>query len=164
MIPRTWQWLLIAVASTALLAIATFSGNPQLSDGERVQYLSERFACPVCDGQAVSESNAAVASTIREFIAVEVNKGSTDTEIRDELVQSYGTSVLMTPPSDGAAVLVWILPIGVLVFGMVGIAEAARRGRIKAAHATKEDFELVAQSLASTEARSTEAQSTEADS
>lgn len=149
--PESWQWLLILVAATALLAVATFSGNQTLSDGERVQYLSERFACPVCDGQSVSESNAAVATTIREFIAIEVNNGSTDTEIRDELVKSYGTSVLMTPPSDGAAVLVWILPIAVLVFGMVGIAEAARRGRIKAAKATSDDFELVEQALRTSE-------------
>ena len=85
MIPKSWQWLLVAVVCTAMLAIATFSGNDSLSDGERVQYLSERFACPVCDGQSVSESNAAVATTIREFIAVEVNAGSTDTEIRDTL-------------------------------------------------------------------------------
>lgn len=149
MIPKSWQWLIVAVVGTAMLAIASFGGDASVSDGERVQYLSERFACPVCDGQSVSESNAAVASTIREFIAIEVNAGSTDTEIRDELVQSYGTSVLMAPPSDGAALLVWILPIGVLVFGMAGIAEAARRGRIKAARATDEDFELVSQALRS---------------
>ncbi len=143
--PTSWQWLLVLVAATAMLAIASFSGNKTLSDGDRVQYLSERFACPVCDGQSVSESNAAVATTIRGFIAAEVNKGSTDTEIRDELIDAYGTSVLMTPPSDGAAVLVWILPVAVLVFGMVGIAEAARRGKIKAATATSEDFDLVAE-------------------
>lgn len=144
---KSFQWLIIAVVATALLTIATFGGSTTRSDGERVQHLSERFACPVCDGQSVAESNAAVASTIREFIAIEVNAGSTDSEIRDDLIQAYGTAVLMTPPANGAALMVWILPIAVLVFGTAGIFGAARRGRIKAAQATSEDFALVEEAM-----------------
>lgn len=146
---KSWQWLLIAVATTALLAFATFGGSAQLSDGERVQKLSERYACPVCDGQSVAESNAAVAATIRQFIAVQVNAGATDTEIRNRLIQSYGSEVLLTPPADGAAVLVWILPLGVLVFGMAGIYAAARRGRIAESVATESDVALVAEAMRS---------------
>jgi cytochrome c-type biogenesis protein CcmH len=148
---KRFRWLLVAVAATGLLAVAAFEGSPNLSDGQRVQSLSERFACPVCDGQSVSESNAAVATTIREFIAVEVNNGSSNTEIRDALVQAYGTSVLLAPPSDGAAILVWILPLAVLVFGSVAIAESERRGRIKTATPTAADVALVSEALAAQE-------------
>lgn len=145
---KRFRWLLVAVAVTGLMAVATFEGSPNLTDGQRVQTLSERFACPVCDGQSVSESNAAVATTIREFIAIEVNKGSTDTEIRDALVQSYGTSVLLAPPADGAAILVWVLPLAVLVFGSAAIVESERRGRIRTATPTEADLVLVSEALA----------------
>ena len=145
------RWLAVAVAATGLLAVATFAGSPNLTDGERVQTLWERFACPVCDGQSVSESDAAVATTIREFIAIEVNNGATDTEIRDDLVRAYGTSVLLAPPSDGAAVLVWILPLGVLVFGSVAIADSERRGRIRAGTPTAADVALVSDAMSAQE-------------
>lgn len=137
------RWLFLAVAAATLLSIATFDDGGPATNDDRIQALSERFACPECDGQSVSESNAGVAATIRDFIRVQVNEGATDTEIRDQLIASYGSDVLLTPPSDGVSVLIWVLPVVVLVAGSAVVVSSVRRENGERAHATDADIALV---------------------
>ncbi len=116
---RSVGWLVLAVAAAVLLSIAALAqGAPTAED--RIAVLNQSYACPVCDGQAVSESNAPVAATIREFIRTEVARGASDDEIRDSLVARYGGEVLLRPPSDGVSTLLWVLPVVVLVTGGIG--------------------------------------------
>ena len=135
--PRQWLWVGLLVSMLFLLGVET--------DAERVQRLSESFACPECAGQSVAESNAGVSSTIRQFIRNEVTAGSTDTEIRDKLVISYSSKVLLTPPSSGISSLIWILPVLVLVGGSAGVGLALRRSRNGSRDATDADRLLVAE-------------------
>ncbi len=116
------RWVAIVVAAIGLLVVATVDNGGVETDGERIQRLSDSFACPQCRGESVSESNAAVAAAIRQFIADEVATGATDTEIRDELIGGYGARVLLTPPAEGVASLVWILPVVVLAGGAAAVA------------------------------------------
>ncbi len=109
----------MAVLTAALLSIAAFGQGTPTAE-ERIAELNQSYACPVCDGQAVSESNAPVAATIREFIRTEVARGASDDEIRDGLVARYGGEVLLRPPSSGVSTLLWVLPVVVLVTGGVG--------------------------------------------
>jgi len=119
-VKRPIAWIGIAVAVIALLAVASLETGGTETDGQRIQRLTESFACPECSGESVAESNAAVSATIRQFIADEVTAGATDVEIRDQLVVSYGASVLLNPPADGFAALIWILPVVVAVFAAMG--------------------------------------------
>lgn len=121
------RWVTIAVAAVALLGIATFDSSGPETTTERVQRLHESFACPQCDGQSVAESNAAVAAEIRNFISDEVRAGSTDTEIRDQLIGGYGGDVLLNPPAEGFSALIWILPVVVVVLGAAGWVAVIRR-------------------------------------
>lgn len=140
-----FSWIMLALASIVLLAIATFdSGGPRTNE-ERVQYLSTVYACPQCDGQSVAESNAAVAATIRDRIRVKVGNGATDQEIRDELVLSYGSDVLLTPPAEGVSLLIWILPVVVAVGGAAFVVSILRRRPEGLRSATTDDEELVAE-------------------
>ncbi|MFT7597181.1 MAG: cytochrome c-type biogenesis protein CcmH [Acidimicrobiales bacterium] len=119
---RQVGWVVVVLAAIGLLTFAAVDDTGPRNDAERVQALSSSFACPECDGQSVAESNAAVAANIREDIRLEVASGATDREIRDRLVRSYGTDVLLTPPSDGISLLVWLLPVLVVVVGSAGVA------------------------------------------
>ncbi len=116
---KSFAWLAILAGSLALLAVASFDGGGIESDGERIQRLHASFACPECRGQSVAESNAAVAVNIRQFISDEVTAGGTDDQIRDRLVDAYGVTVLLNPPADGVAALVWILPVVLVTVGSV---------------------------------------------
>ncbi len=138
-------WLGLLIASVALLSIATFDDRGPETSEERIQRLSDSFACPECDGQAVSESNAAVAANIRTFIRDRVTEGATDTEIRDELIRSYSSDVLLNPPSEGISALVWILPVVVAVFGVAGLVVSIRRDGEGSRTASAADVALVAE-------------------
>lgn len=122
-------WAFLGLSFILLVLVASIAdGGPPTAE-ERMQSLSESYACPACRGQSVSESNAAVAVNIREFIRNEVTAGASDTEIRDQLVRAYGGEVLLTPPSEGVGVLVWMLPVVVLAGGglIVGSAVFGKR-------------------------------------
>jgi cytochrome c-type biogenesis protein CcmH/NrfF len=72
-----------------------------------------------------------VAATIRQFIANEVADGSSDEEIRNDLLRAYGARVLLTPPAEGLASLLWILPVVLVVGGAAGLALMVDRSRAK---------------------------------
>lgn len=141
---RLPAWIGIAVAVVALLIVAGVDDGGLETDAERVQRLSDSFACPQCRGQSVAESNAAVAATIRQFISDSVTEGRTDSEIRDDLLRSYRARVLLNPPAEGITTLVWILPVVLVVGGAVGVAGAITRNRGPDRDPTAEDRDLLA--------------------
>ncbi|MCP5025806.1 MAG: cytochrome c-type biogenesis protein CcmH [Actinomycetia bacterium] len=140
---RVIGWAAMGAAAFALIAVATFGGGGAETDAERIQRLSESFACPQCRGESVADSNAAVAATIRRFIAQEVTAGATDTEIRDDLLAAYQTSVLLTPPADGLASLLWILPVVLAVGGAAAVTTMATRTQAKPVVVSDADLQLV---------------------
>lgn len=140
---RMLAWIAVVVASLGLLVVAAVDQGGLETDGERIQRLSASYACPECRGQSVSDSNAAVAATIRQFIADSVTEGRSDREIRDQLVASYQARVLLNPPADGFAALVWILPVVLVAVGAVGLAAAMTRNRGRTRAASDEDRALV---------------------
>lgn len=143
------SWAVVLFALVGLVAFASLSAETDKSPGERAEALYDRFACPTCDGQSVAESNAAVAATIRQFIRDEVAAGTSDTDIRNALVQSYGTEVLLNPPGEGIATLVWVLPILVIVGGSAVVFSAISRNSAGSVDPTSEDEALVAELLES---------------
>ncbi len=140
---RRVAWAGVLAVIVALLAVAVVDQGGVESDAERIERLSDSFACPQCQGESVSESNAAVAAEIRDFIAAEVARGATDTEIRDRLIQSYGVQVLLTPPADGLAALVWVLPVVAAAVGGMVVAALFARSRRPSAPVTDADRALV---------------------
>jgi cytochrome c-type biogenesis protein CcmH len=136
-------------SAVLLLVVATFDSGPAVTDGERIQALQESFACPECAGQSVAESNAGVAATIRQLIAEEVRSGASNDDIRNRLIDAYGTDVLLTPPSEGVSSLIWILPVVVLFAGCAGLGVVLTRQRGGSRDVTEDDEDIVAKARAS---------------
>lgn len=143
---RRLLWLVLAVVGVAALSVAALDA-PAETSGERIQRLSDSYACPTCMGQTVAESNASSATTIRDFIRTRVDEGASDAAIRDELVQAYGGEVLLTPRSDGVSALIWILPTMVAVGGGAVVVASLRRSPPAHRIASDEDRALVAAAI-----------------
>ncbi|MEM9564375.1 MAG: cytochrome c-type biogenesis protein CcmH [Actinomycetota bacterium] len=141
---RLLAWVAVVAAALSLSVVAAVDDGGAETDAERIERLSDSFACPECRGQSVAESNAAVAATIRQFIADSVTAGATDTEIRDQLVASYEARVLLNPPADGFASLIWVLPVVLVVLGAVGVGAAITGNRGRDREVSDEDLELLA--------------------
>ncbi len=98
------------VAAAAFAYGALDEGTPK-TNADRVRVLAEDFACPVCAGQSVAESEVPVAREIRRQIAVWVDEGRSDAFIREQLVAAYDVDIDYNPSGSGITSLVWILPV-----------------------------------------------------
>ncbi len=135
---RTVAWLgVFVVAASALIFAAVDEGEPQ-TNADRAYGLAQDFACPVCQGQSVAESDVPVARTIRREIRVWVDEGRSDDFIRQQLVSFYGDDIDYTPSGSGITSLVWILPVVGGAAAVGGLTIAVRRWQVAAAGAPAE--------------------------
>ena len=108
---RSASWIAaVAVAAAAFLYGSVDEGPPK-TNADRARALAQDFACPVCAGQSVAESDVPVAREIRRRIAVWVDEGRNDAYIRDQLVAGYDADIDYNPSGSGVTSLVWILPL-----------------------------------------------------
>ncbi|MSZ18360.1 MAG: hypothetical protein F2612_01690 [Actinobacteria bacterium] len=148
---KSWpMWMLMALITVSLLAVGTTRDKGPLTQGDRIDAITKRVACPTCDGESVFVSRASAAEAIRKQVAREVAAGEkSDTEIIGSIAQSFNAQILLVPRATGLDSLVWVLPIAVLVCAVAGLAMAFRKWRRQnTAGASGDDFALVNKLLA----------------
>jgi cytochrome c-type biogenesis protein CcmH len=148
---KRWpSWVLLVLVVGGLLAIgATRDAGPR-SPKERVEDISRRLACPICDGESVFESRNGDSEDIRIEVARQVGAGTvSDDQIITFIEQRFGSKVLLVPKATGLDALVWALPAAAMVCAVVGLAVAFRRWKAAADTVPNDaDRELVAAALA----------------
>ena len=108
---RVASWIAAAAVAASALLYGSLTEGPPRTNADRVRSLAEDFACPVCAGQSVAESDVPVAREIRRQIAVWVDEGRSDVYVRDQLVAAYDADIDYNPSGSGVTSLVWILPL-----------------------------------------------------
>lgn len=143
-VSRRLAWVgALAIASGALL-FGEFADPPPRTNTDRVYRLAQDFACPVCQGQSVAESDVPVAREIRRQIGIWVDDGRTDEFVRDQLVGFYGEDIDYNPAASGLTSLVWILPVVAGAAAVAGLVIVFRGWRMQAdLEAAAEDVALV---------------------
>lgn len=119
-----------ALWCAALLAVVAFSIALRPSGSgavARTQHLETLVRCPSCSDLSVAVSNATSAIAVRHEIAAKVRQGQSDNQILTSLESVYGTSILLSPPSSGLGVLLWIVPLLVVVLLVASAVRLARR-------------------------------------
>jgi cytochrome c-type biogenesis protein CcmH len=114
--------LALALATSAFASVnlgadepGTVPLAPQLE--LRVQRLGKELRCAVCQGMSISDSPSSMARAQLDKVRDLVTQGKTDQEIRDYFVARYGQWILLEPPRQGFAWLVWLLPLLMLLGG-----------------------------------------------
>ena len=128
---KRWPgWVALALVAVGLLAVgASRSSGPRTAD-ERLEYVSTRLACPICDGESVFESRNTDSEAIRTEIRSQIGQGQlSDDQIITYMTDRYGAQLLLVPKATGVDALVWALPAAALVCALVGLAFAFRRWR-----------------------------------
>ncbi len=144
-------WVLLVFVVAGFLAVGVTRGSGPQTQADRVDDVTRRVACPVCDGESVFESQNSASRAIRNEVTdlVRANELSDD-EIVAFLETRYGADVLLVPKASGLDALVWVLPAVGLVCGVAGLALAFRRWRLQAEATgapTEEDRRLVEAAL-----------------
>jgi cytochrome c-type biogenesis protein CcmH len=120
--PRTaWG----SAATLAVLLLATAVRAQSLDD--RVYAVSRQLMCPVCAGQTVAESDAAVAREMRAIIRQKLLAGESQDQILWYFVAQFGDGVLAEPPRRGLSVVLYLGPLLALTLGLVIAAVFIRR-------------------------------------
>ena len=131
---KRWpSWVLLVLVVGGLLAVGAARDAGPRSPKERVEDISRRLACPICDGESVFESRNADSQAIRIEIARQVDTGTvSDDQIINFIEQRFGSKVLLVPRATGIDALVWALPVAALVCAVVGLGVAFRRWKAAA--------------------------------
>ncbi|MEY3035036.1 MAG: cytochrome c biosis protein CcmH [Actinomycetota bacterium] len=140
-------WLVLLFASIVFLAVGVQRDSGPSTPQERIDAVSQRLACPTCDGESVYESRGSASIAIKREVARLVSDGQlTDGEIVRSIEASFGSDVLLVPRSSGLEGLVWALPVAVAVVAVVGMGFVFRRWRRenRSVVATDDDEVLVA--------------------
>jgi cytochrome c-type biogenesis protein CcmH len=150
---KRWPgWLLLGLVVVGLLAVGATADSGPRTPEERVEEISKRIACPVCDGESVFDSRNNASAAIRTEITRQVAANTlTDEEIVTLIEQNYGGQVLLVPRATGLDALVWVLPVFVAVCAVVGLILTFRRWKRESAEVGEPDDEdraLVAEALA----------------
>jgi cytochrome c-type biogenesis protein CcmH len=112
----------VAAATLFLLLFAgsTSAAPPKAAD------LESELVCPVCE-TTLDQSNAPIAQRMKAVIRARIAAGDSEQEIKDALVEQFGTEVLAEPPGGGFGLLAWLLPLGALIGGALVVALLIRR-------------------------------------
>jgi cytochrome c-type biogenesis protein CcmH len=120
--------LLVAVLLISLLAALAPAAAPA-AGGDRswtVPGISQDLMCPICKTR-LDMSDSPAAEQIRAFLQDAKQRNLTRQQVLDELVASYGRSVLADTPKHGFGLLAWLAPAAVLIGGALAAALVARR-------------------------------------
>ncbi len=120
---RLWAIALVAVVGLALVAGPHASGN-----AARVAHLESLVRCPSCEDLSVAQSDATSAVAVRADIARAVARGLSDSQILTSLEDTYGPTILLSPPTTGIGALLWIVPVAALV-ALIGVVVRLFRRR-----------------------------------
>lgn len=118
-----------AVLTVALLAAPVFADSnlppaqlayTQLPDPvaeAKARALMETLRCLVCQGQAITDSDAEMAGDMRALVRQRIDRGEQPEAIRDWLIGRYGDYVTYDPPLSPATWPLWIAPLLLLAIG-----------------------------------------------
>jgi len=91
--------------------------------------IANKLQCPVCDGQAITESNATIARQMRVRVQQLVDDGTSEEEVLDFFVERYGAEVLREPRPEGIGWGVWLAPPIIALLGFLIVFFGLRSGR-----------------------------------
>lgn len=84
--------------------------------------------CVVCEGQAVSDSDATLAAQMRAHVRELVAEGKSKDEVLDYFRERYGEKILMRPPLESHTALLWLAPLLLLTLGGAIVWRTTRHG------------------------------------
>lgn len=149
---RTAGWVGLVFVLVGFFAVgATRDTGPRTPD-DRVEAISKRIACPVCQGESVFESRNPTSDGLRRAIRADVDSGVlSDDEIIERITSARDGQELLVPTANGIEALAWALPATAFAIAVVGLVIAFRRWQENArrlGRATDDDYALVARAMA----------------
>ena len=102
---------------------------PDPKQEAQAQALMNELRCLVCQGQSIADSNAELASDMRDLVRRRIAAGEKPDAIRGWLIQRYGTWISYKPTAEPAAWPLWLAPLALLLIGAFLLRHRIKLGR-----------------------------------
>lgn len=120
---------LAALSASALFVFGVAAGPaPAATPQTSLSEISSEVMCPVC-GTLLELAESPQAQREKAFISRLVAEGRSKEEIKDALVDEYGTEVLALPQGSGFDLSAYIVPIVAFVIAVIALAFGVARWR-----------------------------------
>jgi cytochrome c-type biogenesis protein CcmH len=86
---------------------------------KRVMAISEELRCLVCQNQTIADSHAELAVDLKNQVREMLQKGQTESQIKEYMVQRYGDFVLYRPAVKSNTWMLWLGPFVLLVGALI---------------------------------------------
>jgi len=133
---RTLTFCALILAGVAALvwygSASAQTPQPQVQTAvtdNQVNAVAHELYCPVCENIPLDVCPTQACAQWRELIRQQLGQGMTKQQIKDYFAKQYGDRVLDQPPMQGLNLLVYILPFGMLLIGVVVVVRVLRSGR-----------------------------------
>ena len=104
--------------------------------------LSNELRCLVCQNQSIADSNAELATDLRDEIYDMLQQGNSEEEIVEFMVARYGDFVLYNPPMKPMTWLLWFGPAFALLAGFFFVVRIiGRQKKAAVAEMSSEEIE-----------------------
>ncbi|WP_265499951.1 cytochrome c-type biogenesis protein [Paracoccus beibuensis] len=115
--------LLLALALPISMPAFAVQPDEVLEDAgleARAREISRKLRCPVCQGENIDDSNAAISRDLRLYVRERLVAGDTDAEVVDNVVERFGEFVLFEPRASGSGLILWLAgPLMALVAALL---------------------------------------------
>jgi cytochrome c-type biogenesis protein CcmH len=112
------------VVLVATVVLASFAATVSAVAAPSPSDLEAEFVCPTCK-TTLDQSDSPIARRMKQVIRSSLAEGKTEVQIRDQLVAQFGPAVVAEPPKKGFDLLAWLVPLGILAAGAVGVGAIA---------------------------------------
>lgn len=120
------------------LVLAVFSPYSQATE-DQISFADEQQAqlykelikelrCPKCQNQNIADSNAVVAKDMRVKTKQLLDQGQDKQQVIDYMVNRYGQFAHYQPPINPATIMLWLLPIGFVLFAVFLLFRRSNQG------------------------------------
>jgi cytochrome c-type biogenesis protein CcmH len=120
---RSVVWaVLLGVALIVAFVIGAQPKSPSTITS-RAHALEADIRCPSCEDISVATSESSSSIAVRKEIVRDLRMGQTTTQIEQQLVDQYGSNIVLRPPTKGLISLVWFIPllVAVVALSVVGV-------------------------------------------
>jgi len=137
--------LLLSLSGSVLAADDNYAFDDP-KQRETFLRLTAELRCPMCQNQNIADSDAMIAHDMRRKVYQLMQEGKTEQEVIDFMRARYGDFVHYQPPVTPATSLLWLVPIGFVLFG--GFAFLVKRFYFSASKKSSEDEQNEAMAIA----------------
>ncbi|MDH2924774.1 cytochrome c-type biogenesis protein CcmH [Nicoletella semolina] len=123
--------ILICLYLLPSLAIASLDIEQFDSPKQEADYrtLIQELRCPQCQNNNIADSNATIATDMRNKTLELLKQGKSKDEIVEYMIERYGHFVTYDPPITPATILLWVIPLLLVLFGLFFLAQRKKTAK-----------------------------------